>query len=468
MNRWKWLLAGLLGILSGNPPVQGQTPDRVQDPNSLRASRAMNPVGMTAVGSVVFFVANDAAHGWELWRSDGTAPGTRLVKDIVQGPGWPSWSFMMSAEGLLFFEPWDRSELWRSDGTAPGTFYLAHFSNISGRAELGGMLFFTADRQLWKSDGTVAGTVMVKDMGGPGGPYELIRVGDRLFFGEYVLGGGSLWTSDGTEAGTVRLKTISPYHLTDVDGTLFFSGYEPTGGTALWKSDGTEAGTVMVRDVQPNAGFSLGAAMGGILFFQGSTPDTGWELWRSDGTEAGTYMVRDVNPGPASFFVEAWAVMNGSLFFSASDNVRGFELWRSDGTEAGTVRLTDVLGVPTGSQPECLTTVGANLYYSASDGVHGYELWRSDGTAEGTGPIDINPGSASAYPQYLAAMGETVFFAADDGHGQRLWRSGPAGTGRVDQWGCRGFPRLCQLQEELPSSPPPSMRVPTKVCSAWD
>jgi ELWxxDGT repeat protein len=34
-----------------------------------------------------FFVAETAANGVELWKSDGTAKGTVLVKDIRPGPG---------------------------------------------------------------------------------------------------------------------------------------------------------------------------------------------------------------------------------------------------------------------------------------------------------------------------------------------------------------------------------------------
>ena len=44
-----------------------------------------HPFGFTAMGNHLYFTANDGAHGYELWKSDGTAVGTEMVKDIEPG-----------------------------------------------------------------------------------------------------------------------------------------------------------------------------------------------------------------------------------------------------------------------------------------------------------------------------------------------------------------------------------------------
>ena len=42
---------------------------------------------MTAAGTTLYFRANDGTNGGELWKSDGTASGTMMVKDINNGSG---------------------------------------------------------------------------------------------------------------------------------------------------------------------------------------------------------------------------------------------------------------------------------------------------------------------------------------------------------------------------------------------
>ncbi len=199
----------------------------------------------------------DGVNGGELWKSDGTAAGTVLVKDIRPGLS---------------------------------TSYPGNLTAV------GNTLFFTADdgvngTELWKSDGTAAGTVLVKDIR-PGysgfGPRYLTVVGNTLFFwANDGVNGYGLWKSDGTTAGTVLVADISfgdsfPGYLTVVGSTLFFSAYDGVNGTELWQSDGTAAGTVLVGDIRPGSygsyPFSL-TAVGNTLFFQAYDGVNGQELW---------------------------------------------------------------------------------------------------------------------------------------------------------------------------------------------
>src|SRR5438067_13780239 len=62
-----------------------------------------NPEQVVDVGGMAFFVANDGVHGFELWKSDGTADGTRMVKDIVPGPGSSLAGGLTAVDRTLFF-----------------------------------------------------------------------------------------------------------------------------------------------------------------------------------------------------------------------------------------------------------------------------------------------------------------------------------------------------------------------------
>ena len=86
------------------------------------------------------------------------------------------------------------------------------------------------------------------------------------------------------------------------------------------------------------------------------------------------------------------------------------------------MRVADIRPGISGSSPGNLTAVGDTLFFSANDGSSGYELWKSDGTAAGTVRVaDIRPGIDSSDPRYLTTVGDTLFFSADDGSGRELW-----------------------------------------------
>src|SRR5262249_21719023 len=88
---------------------------------------------LTNVNGTLFFTAYDRMVGTELWKSDGTAAGTTLVKDIFPGGFWDTWNYhannsnpsnLTNVNGTLFFTADDGvhgRELWKSDGTAAGT-----------------------------------------------------------------------------------------------------------------------------------------------------------------------------------------------------------------------------------------------------------------------------------------------------------------------------------------------------------
>jgi ELWxxDGT repeat protein len=56
-----------------------------------------------AAERTLLFAAVDEQHGRELWSSQGTAPGTRLLQDLLPGPGWSYPSSFVQAGHIVYF-----------------------------------------------------------------------------------------------------------------------------------------------------------------------------------------------------------------------------------------------------------------------------------------------------------------------------------------------------------------------------
>ena len=74
-----------LVALCGPRSVEAQAAYRVTSLPGLMEDA--NPQEFTETGGVTYFSAFNYSTGRELWRTDGTAEGTRIVRDLWPGPG---------------------------------------------------------------------------------------------------------------------------------------------------------------------------------------------------------------------------------------------------------------------------------------------------------------------------------------------------------------------------------------------
>jgi ELWxxDGT repeat protein len=419
---------------------------------------------LTNVSGTLFFTANDGSTGRELWKTDGTEQGTVLVRDIVPGSGGSIPRNLTDVNGILYFAADDDkgAELWRSDGTRAGTYRLRDI-NPTGSARptyltnFNGTLIFSANNgprghELWRSDGTQAGTVMVRDLAPgstPSYPRSFATVGALLYFSaeSNSLNDDQLWKTDGTSAGTILVKDLPSSgtssrplkSLTNVSGTLFFSGKD-TAGQELWTSDGTTAGTWRLKDILPgkySAAPSQLVNIGGTLFFEARDSLSNWELWKSDGTSTGTVQVRDINPGPKSSSPRYLTNLGGVVYFIAHDGINGGKLWKSDGSEAGTVQVEPNPPGTADIRSSRLTRIGDRIVYNVFDELTGSELRQSDGTTAGiTTLLTIPPNSDGSEPRRFTSSGNKAFFTADSrltssGVGYELWVTDGSESGTV-------------------------------------
>ena len=297
---------------------------------------------ITPLGNgTALFAASDAgnSYGGELWATDGTTPGTHLVKDIysaVGGAGSNPSSITAFGNGKALFAATDGNvnhgnELWVSDGSNAGTYMVLDInptgsSNPHGFTPLGnGEVVFAADdgtsgTELWITDGTKTAlhTTMVADINSgsaSSGPSEITALGNIVVFAADDGSGTQLWESNPTVAGgTARLKDDGgnyvdlPSHLTALgNGKVVFAAFSSGFGTELWVTDGTSGAghTYRVTDLayssNSSSPYDFATIGGGLALFSATysvdlTHKYGRELFVTDGTPAGTHLVKNIYP----------------------------------------------------------------------------------------------------------------------------------------------------------------------------
>ncbi len=420
---------------------------------------------LQAIGSRVYFLADDGVGGEEIWRSDGTAAGTvRITEFQNPRPFLAPLELVEVADRLIFkANAGDGYGLWSTTGVSRTMSRLAGSCPGCPRlllehplVQTAGRALFAAEttdhgRELWRTDGTQAGTGLLADVcsGRCGGLLTgPARAGSTAFFVASEEGvssrGANLWRSDGTAAGTHRFThftgelEVSQSFLVARGPEVFFTARTQY-GHELWVGDGTRPGTRLLTDFADRHDSSTPlelVALGERLFFT-ACEDRFRKLWRTAGSAATTLALAPSEPetdcpGPNRFPQELTAAA-GRLFFLREETLHEPQVWTSDGTPEGTARLA---GLP----PDLLTTSGSGfaeihgeVFFTGADPFE-YALWQTNGATGGTRKAVDFPTESAADIRHLTALGNELYFtAADHEFGRDVWRSDgtPEGTRKV-------------------------------------
>lgn len=374
---------------------------------SLVAVPGYGSVETSASGDTAYFVANAPGKGFELFVTDGTNDGTRLVKDINPGTasafeprayGGDNFARFTNVNGKTVFSAKDASgwQLWVTDGTSAGTTRLTSEAPtrranapIIG-AVYNGEAYFSGRSdefgiELWKTDGTAEGTVVAADVfpgqrsdGTNKSSYPLgfgVALGKLFFYTSEASGSRLLHTLDaeGTLTRVADLGTSAYFEqingLAEADGKAVFRI-----GNETWESDGTTVGTQILSSTREHADGTPLLSFDGAVFTLSYSGDHGFAMSKID------------NGVMTSFSNQAvWniAIVGDKLFYLARDSDGTFALYSLASANAAAVRVGVVGEEPEDYVDYPIIDVNGEAYFWSN----GY-IWKSDGTPGSAVKID--------------------------------------------------------------------------------
>jgi ELWxxDGT repeat protein len=423
----------------------------------------------------LYFTLTDNQHGAELYKTDGTESGTRMLRDIFTGTADCDPQSLTTGPGGTYFTTNLPQGAWvKADGGKPVQL-ITESSEILGVYK--GRMLIATEHALWLSDGTKAGTTKFFQLPDRKADVHQLRdphiVGNTIVFREVYWSYDPYsetainWQSDGTAKGTHSLSaTETPLQGTKLGNVVVFadegllvrtdfqgknrqvlkSGFygreigliegavwfeEHVGqNIILWRTDGTAQGTKNVTTLSGVDYDPLFAVMKNALYLKYE-----YSLWRVNLATGATLRLATFDGDyPWDEFI--W-VVGDKVMFSAKDKTHGEELWISDGTVSGTRLVKDICsgsgdglmfhtayGESESHYASSSAVFGKTLYFAAADNKNGIELWKSDGTEKGTVLVqDFYPGDVhDSWPKELKVVGSKLLFSVITvKYGRELW-----------------------------------------------
>ncbi len=397
----------------------------------------------------LYFAADHPRYGIELWSTDGSADGLRLVDDLCPGrcasqpealTVWNDRLYFFADDGAFGRELWSLDtggELRLVRDICPGP-CNAFRPGAAAPVGVGDELYLLSwrsdlTRSLWRTDGTREGTVELEDL--PENPYapgtdRLLATADRLYLllhHSSTFSQLQLWTLDAVSqtleqlSGPDRFQPGLPHLARVVDGDLVFAARSPDrrDGFEAWRTDGTVDGSRRLAEVCFGlcSGLleeSFSVALGERLYVSARSPNALspvrlYEV-RGDGMERVTGMPVGPYRGAVEF--------NGGLLVVVQ-RLDAIELWLQE--PAAPARLIETLSMPTAETVvSSLATSGDRAFFV----VEGADLWTTDGTAAGTVLV-----ARLSAPADLTGFSSGVVFTAEAvDTGREPWWASVAGA----------------------------------------
>lgn len=392
------------------------------------------PIGLTLVGTDVYFCGSDSTHGEELWKTDGTLEGTVMVAEIYPGPGsgLPGWP--VERAGRLFFRGVTREAGQQVMVYDPATDMLDHVTRTN------------------------------LDVSHGSNPRDFVAVPENSIFRALnpEVSTQTLWSSAGTESSTMPVaipgvlsEHTNGYYLAELNGRHIWHGIQ---GLMVRDNEHGDWSGITLPEGWPDAnGTAVTGA--GLMAFGPRVHDLNMhEVWVTDGTEMGTRMIHaspeGVRPKPVGWAQDRWLIAEDGKLLAVADgqaevllvdanmnwrtrgvdtgghiylwNENEYGLWTTDGTAEGSRRVNTTAWLTAG-----YAVIDGDLIYSDFySGASGRELVRRSHPDSVDVIADIRPGPPGSDPATILGWNDRVLFTArPTGTGRQVWISDGSETG---------------------------------------
>lgn len=376
-----------------------------------------DPYGFTPYQGKLYFGADEANSGREIWVYD---PATGNVEILSDAPGSTKPYNLAGLDDKLFFT-----------GLAQPVGYGLYYYDLVTEQVVA--TSYITPSQI----GHITDVIAYNDL--------LYLSVDDMTYGQEIFAYDPA-TDQASLAFDINPNGDSnPERFVLYEGSLYFQADDDVHGTELWRYNDIAGQPEIVKDLNPGSsgsGPDWFAIYDGELYFNAFVTGESNELFsyssQTDSITQRTDFSSSLNP-------EYLAVYQDQLYFSGrfSSSV-SVELISYDATTDTAVLIGDLN--PGASNPRDLVAFNDKLYFSAFTDDYGRELWQLEDTSLSI-VTDIYPGVPDAEPTEMTLFNGKLYFAANDGlRGGELWsmaeclnlivdaepQVGPAGSGSID------------------------------------
>jgi Calx-beta domain/Domain of unknown function (DUF4114) len=337
--------------------------------------------------------------GSELYKLDANDKPV-LVGEINKSFNGSNVGMITNVKGIVYFNA--------SDGNKQGLYRVDPTTGVPAR--LGDMIIFTANTQ----NGISANIVNLGDS-----DYFLANRGDKQLWTTDRISGvltkvaptglpaNFSFDIDEADSGTGN-RTIN--NTLSVGGNLYFRG-----NGQIWKFDPTTNNATPI-EIPNQATYGPGELhqLGDALFFKTNFRSSGQELYKVDTVSGNTTLISDPIFTSGKYVIDDnnFVDVNGMLHFTTN---RGSEIWKLEATGkavlAATVKSGGVI-----NEPANFTNVNGTLCFTFDDGTNKTQIWKlnSDGTVSAVTAIAPNLSYGKTFIESLTAIGDKLYFTAND------------------------------------------------------